>query len=44
MNELFQQIEPNSIVGVAVSLVAYVVGNVLGKKKERRKHVGRPRK
>lgn len=39
MNELFQTIEPNSIVGVVVALVTYVVGNVLGKRKERRKHV-----
>ena len=44
MNELFNAIEPNSVVGIAVALVTYVVGHVVGKKKERRKHVGRPRK
>lgn len=44
MNELFQSIEPNSVVGVVVALATYVVGHVIGKKKERKKHVGRPRK
>ena len=41
MNELFQTIEPNSVVGVVVALATYVVGHVIGKKKERKKHVGR---
>lgn len=44
MNELFQSIEPNSVVGVVVALVTYVVGHVIGKKKERKRHVGRPRR
>lgn len=44
MNELFQSIEPNSVVGVVVALATYVVGHVIGKKKERRKHVGRPKR
>lgn len=44
MNELFQSIEPNSVVGVVVALATYVVGHVIGKKKERKKHVGRPKR
>ena len=44
MNELFQSIEPNSVVGAVVALATYVVGHVIGKKKERKKHVGRPKR
>ena len=44
MNELFQTIESNSVIGVVVALATYVVWHVVGKKKERKKHVGRPRK
>lgn len=44
MNELFQSIEPNSVVGIVVALATYIVGNVIGKSKERKRHVGRPRK
>lgn len=44
MNELFQSIEPDSVVGVVVALATYVVGHVIGKKKERKKHVGRPKR